>query len=114
MSQSSRLNNKLKQRDFKLNALLELTEAINANWSEEELLFQFQNIVDVHLGISKFALYVNRGAWECVLNYGEGNTAFEIPDREFFFENTGVSFQKIASMMCSFQFCITTSLWHWF
>lgn len=94
MSQSSRLNNKLKQRDFKLNALLELTEAINANWSEEELLFQFQNIVDVHLGISKFALYVNRGAWECVLNYGEGNTAFEIPDREFFFENTGVSFSE--------------------
>ena len=56
MSQSSRLNNTLKQRDFKLNALLELTEAINANWSEEELLYQFQNIVDVHLGISKFAL----------------------------------------------------------
>ena len=94
MSQSSRLNNKLKQRDFKLNALLELTEAINANWSEEELLFQFQNIVDVHLGISKFALYVNRGTWECVLNYGEGNGAFEIPDREFFFENTGVSFSE--------------------
>lgn len=94
MSQSSRLNNKLKQRDFKLNALLELTEAINANWSEEELLFQFQNIVDVHLGISKFALYVNRGTWECVLNYGEGNGAFEIPEREFFFENTGVSFSE--------------------
>jgi phosphoserine phosphatase RsbU/P len=48
----------------------------------------------VHLGISKFALYVNRGTWECVLNYGEGNGAFEIPDREFFFENTGVSFSE--------------------
>jgi sigma-B regulation protein RsbU (phosphoserine phosphatase) len=94
MSKSSRLTNKLKQRDFKLNALLELTEAINANWSEEELLFQFQNIVDVHLGISKFALYMHRQTWECVLNYGEGNATFAIPERSFFFENTGVSFSE--------------------
>ena len=67
MSNTERLSSKIKQRDFKLNALLELTEAINANSSEEDLIFQFQSIVQTHLGIEKLALYVKREDWQCLL-----------------------------------------------
>jgi sigma-B regulation protein RsbU (phosphoserine phosphatase) len=98
MSNTERLSSKIKQRDFKLNALLELTEAINANSSEEELIFQFQNIVQTHLGIEKLALFVKREDWQCLLQYGEINvSAFVIPADDFFHSNKGVALSEDAS-----------------
>jgi sigma-B regulation protein RsbU (phosphoserine phosphatase) len=86
MSNTERLSSKIKQRDFKLNALLELTEAINANSSEEDLIAQFQSIVQTHLGIEKLALFVKREDWQCLLQYGD-----------FFRANTGVALSEAAS-----------------
>lgn len=98
MSNTERLSSKIKQRDYKLNALLELTEAINANSSEEDLVFQFQNIVQTHLGIEKLALFVKRDDWQCLLQYGEINVSqFVIPDNEFFHTNKGVALSEDAS-----------------
>ena len=90
MSNTERLSSKIKQRDFKLNALLELTEAINANSSEGDLIAQFQNIVQTHLGIERLALFVKREDWQCLLPSGEMNvSAFSIPADAFFSANTG-------------------------
>lgn len=98
MSNTERLSSKIKQRDFKLNALLELTEAINANSSEENLIFQFQNIVQGHLGIEKLALFIKRENWQCLLQYGDINvTEFIIPSEDFFRANTGVALSEDAS-----------------
>ena len=98
MSNTERLSSKIKQRDFKLNALLELTEAINANSSEEDLIAQFQNIVQTHLGIEKLALFVKREDWQCLLQYGEMNVSeFIIPADDFFRANTGVALSEDAS-----------------
>jgi sigma-B regulation protein RsbU (phosphoserine phosphatase) len=98
MSNTERLSSKIKQRDFKLNALLELTEAINANSSEEDLIAQFQNIVQTHLGIEKLALFVKREDWQCLLQYGEMNVSeFIIPADDFFRANTGVALSEAAS-----------------
>ena len=98
MSNTERLSSKIKQRDFKLNALLELTEAINANSSEENLIAQFQNIVQTHLGIEKLALFVKREDWQCLLQYGEMNVSeFIIPADDFFRANTGVALSEDAS-----------------
>ena len=98
MSNTERLSTKIKQRDFKLNALLELTEAINANSSEEDLIFQFQNIVQTHLGIEKLALFVKREDWQCLLQYGDMNvTEFVIPADDFFHTNKGVALSEDAS-----------------
>ncbi len=95
MSNTERLSSKIKQRDFKLNALLELTEAINANSSEEDLIFQFQNIVQTHLGIEKLALFVKREDWQCLLQYGDMNVSeFVIPTDDFFRTNTGVALSE--------------------
>ena len=98
MSNTERLSSKIKQRDFKLNALLELTEAINANSSEEDLIAQFQNIVQTHLGIEKLALFVKREDWQCLLQYGDMNvTEFVIPADDFFLKNKGVALSEDAS-----------------
>lgn len=98
MSNTERLSSKIKQRDFKLNALLELTEAINANNSEQDLIFQFQNILQTHLGIEKLALYVKREDWQCLLQYGEMNVSeFVIPGDDFFHSNKGVTLSEDAS-----------------
>jgi sigma-B regulation protein RsbU (phosphoserine phosphatase) len=98
MSNTERLSSKIKQRDFKLNALLELTEAINANSSEENLIFQFQNIVQTHLGIEKLALFVKREEWQCLLQYGDMNVSeFVIPADDFFNTNKGVALSEDAS-----------------
>jgi sigma-B regulation protein RsbU (phosphoserine phosphatase) len=98
MSNTERLSSKIKQRDFKLNALLELTEAINANSSEEDLIFQFQNIVQTHLGIEKLALFVKRDDWKCLLQYGNMNVSeFVIPADDFFHTNKGVALSEDAS-----------------
>lgn len=98
MSNTERLSSKIKQRDFKLNALLELTEAINANSSEEDLVFQFQNTVQTHLGIEKLALFVKREDWQCLLQYGDLNVSeFVIPSDDFFHSNKGVALSEDAS-----------------
>jgi sigma-B regulation protein RsbU (phosphoserine phosphatase) len=98
MSNTERLSSKIKQRDFKLNALLELTEAINANSSEEDLIFQFQNIVQTHLGIEKLALFVKRDEWQCLLQYGDLNISeFVIPADDFFHSNKGVALSEDAA-----------------
>jgi sigma-B regulation protein RsbU (phosphoserine phosphatase) len=98
MSNTERLSSKIKQRDFKLNALLELTEAINANSSEEDLIFQFQNIVQAHLGIEKLALFIKREDWQCLLQYGDMNVSeFVFPSEDFFRANTGVALSEDAS-----------------
>lgn len=98
MSNTERLSSKIKQRDFKLNALLELTEAINANSSEEDLVFQFRNTVQTHLGIEKLALFVKREDWQCILQYGDMNVSeFVIPADDFFHSNKGVALSEGAS-----------------
>jgi sigma-B regulation protein RsbU (phosphoserine phosphatase) len=98
MSNTERLSSKIKQRDFKLNALLELTEAINANSSEQDLIFQFQNTVQTHLGIEKLALFVKRDDWECLLQYGDLNIAeFVIPNDEFFLTHKDIALSEDSS-----------------
>jgi phosphoserine phosphatase RsbU/P len=98
MSNTERLSSKIKQRDFKLNALLELTDAINANSSEGDLIAQFQNIVQTHLRIEKLALFVKREDWQCLLQYGEMDVSeFIIPADDFFRVNIGVALSEDAS-----------------
>jgi sigma-B regulation protein RsbU (phosphoserine phosphatase) len=98
MSNTERLSSKIKQRDFKLNALLELTEAINANSSEQDLIFQFQNTVQTHLGIEKLALFLKREDWQCLLQYGDMNVSeFVIPSDDFFHSNKGIALSEDAS-----------------
>jgi sigma-B regulation protein RsbU (phosphoserine phosphatase) len=56
---------------FKLNALLEITKAINANLSDSELFILFKDILRDELNIGKAVIFfMASGRWQSVLAYG--------------------------------------------
>lgn len=85
MAQSSRLAEKVKQRDFKLNALLEITAAINDNRSVNDLLSLYERILRDQLDIGKLTLFAKEDSWRCLLKYGiEDGEIHDISDETFF------------------------------
>lgn len=61
------LENRLKLKDFKLHALLEITKGINENQTINELLDIYHFILKEQLGFDKFALVLKQEYWEFVL-----------------------------------------------
>jgi phosphoserine phosphatase RsbU/P len=72
-------------REFKLNALLDVTNSINANLSTTELLGLFENIIREKLGIGKLVLFSHDGTgWRCLLSFGvESEVANINVEKEF-------------------------------
>ncbi len=61
-------------KDIKLNSLLEITKAINHNFSTERLLEIFEEVLEKQLNIGKLVLFSNENdAWKCILKYGVGD-----------------------------------------
>ena len=70
-----RLQERLRQRDFKLKTLLEITKAINDNLSTEELLRGYRDIVEKELVIGRLALFIKSDEdWDCAVVYGVDKT----------------------------------------
>jgi len=85
MAHHERLEAKIRQRDFKLNALLDVTRAINSNAPVEELLAQYERVLRDQLSIEKLALYTHDEKWRCLLQYGLADEPLqEITDASFF------------------------------
>lgn len=57
-------------KDLKLNALLEVTKAINNNLSTAQLLDLYQDILENRLKIGKLVLFSFDKEWTCILKYG--------------------------------------------
>lgn len=64
------LKQKFDRKNLELNALLEVTQAINANKTEEELYKIFNFTVRANLQVKKLALFVYDEIWNCKVNYG--------------------------------------------
>ena len=62
--------NRLKLSTFKLNTLLTITKAINANLSTEELLNRYEEILREDLNIGKILIFKYDKAWELILSSG--------------------------------------------
>lgn len=91
-----KLKDKIKQRDYKLQSLLEITKAINANLSVEDLVAQYQNTLSELLNIPQILLFtIEDGAkcwiqqgfqdvanWEALVNDWYKNTTLKIQTRE--------------------------------
>jgi phosphoserine phosphatase RsbU/P len=85
MNDSKRLNKKVEQRDFKLNALLDLTTAINANVDVEALLRSYERILREDLSIEKLILFNREDNWKCLLKFGVDDAdVHDIKDDSFF------------------------------
>ncbi len=72
---TSRVNKNTPKRikDIKLNSLLEITKAINHNFSTEQLLEIFKEVLETQLKIVKLVLFSNsEDGWKCILKYGVG------------------------------------------
>ena len=68
-----RLKQKLELRDFKLHALLKVTQAINSQTSEKELMQQYVDSLKADLGIDRLVLYaadLDRGRWQLLVSEG--------------------------------------------
>lgn len=66
-----RYKERIKQRDFKLKTLLDITQAINENRSTAELLQQYRATVEHDLQIRRLVLFLKiEDEWNCVLRYG--------------------------------------------
>ena len=55
---------------FKLNALLEVTQAINENHSQDSLVNRYGKLLTDELKIGKVLLYKLSGSWDCILCAG--------------------------------------------
>jgi sigma-B regulation protein RsbU (phosphoserine phosphatase) len=64
---------RLKLFSFKLNALLEVTQAINANPSVQELLDKYTKILRDDLNIGRILIYKKNGGWDKLLCSGFSN-----------------------------------------
>jgi len=63
-------NRRLLMSNFKLNALLEVTIAINENPSVEKLMKKYEKFLSQDLEIGKHLIIKKNGNWECMLNSG--------------------------------------------
>lgn len=70
-------DNRLKLSTFKLNALLDITLAINDNVSISELIRRYEKMLTDDLDIGKVIVLKFSDKWECLLNSGFGTRFFE-------------------------------------
>ena len=64
------LENQIQLKDFKLNSLLEITNAINTNQEVESMTRLFEFIVREQLGYDKFVLFNRQDEWNCLVRVG--------------------------------------------
>ena len=70
MIENSKIAQQKHIQDLKLNALLEVTKAINNNLSTTQLLDLYQDILENRLGVGKLVLFSFDVEWKCLLKYG--------------------------------------------
>lgn len=73
------LKNTLEIKELELSALLEITQAINNNLSEEALYKIFHFTLRANLQIRKMALYVFETDWKCKVSFGSIVNFMQVP-----------------------------------
>ena len=64
------LQKKIDEKELEINALLEITQAVNNNLPEEDLYKIYEFILRANLFITRLALYVLEDHWECKVQFG--------------------------------------------
>jgi sigma-B regulation protein RsbU (phosphoserine phosphatase) len=64
------LEDQLKDKDFMLSSLLEITKAINNNAGVEQLLRIYSFILSEQIGIQRFILFNKSAEWDCIIKHG--------------------------------------------
>lgn len=72
------LEKKISENEFRLNSLLDITNAINSNQSVEHLAKIFEFILKEQIGLSKFLLFHRQDDWSLLLKVGFKGKAKDI------------------------------------
>lgn len=88
------LKNKYEIKELELNALLEVTEAINSNVPEESLYKIYNFTLRSNLSIRKLALFVLDEKWNCKVNFGTTASFLGIELPDYFKTLNGISSLK--------------------
>jgi sigma-B regulation protein RsbU (phosphoserine phosphatase) len=88
------LKSRYEIKELELNALLEVTQAINNNVPEESLFKIFNFILRSNLNIRKLALFVLDDDWHCKVNFGTNADFFNAKLPEYFKSLNGISSLK--------------------
>jgi phosphoserine phosphatase RsbU/P len=84
------LKQKFDRKNLELNSLLEVTQSINANKTEEELYKIFNFTVRANLQVKKLALFVFDEIWNCKVSYGTKTSFLKLKLPEAFRKEIGV------------------------
>ena len=81
---SSDIQHQIELKDIKLQALLEITNAINSNLPIEQLLNLFSFILKEQLGFKKFILLHHQEEWNCLVKTGyKGKIELKEVEKDF-------------------------------
>ena len=81
---SSDIQYQIELKDIKLQALLEITNAINSNLPIEQLLNLFSFILKEQLGFKKFILLHHQEEWNCLVKTGyKGKIELKEVEKDF-------------------------------
>jgi len=106
LSKVDRLIEKMKVKDFKLNSLLDITKAINADAPTNELLALFRTTAVEELGIDKLLLFSLDEYWKCILKVGVEEEVYDIEDQSFFATTDAISLSTGTGAKESFDIVI--------
>ena len=84
--ESLSLQNRYELKELELNALLEVTQAINNNLNEDSLYKIYNFTLRASLNIRKLALYVFDEEWSCKVAFGTDTDFSQVPLSEDFFD----------------------------
>ncbi len=88
----SRDRKRLKLKDFKLDALLEITHAINSKLAVPELLQLYRRVLETDLGIEKLVLYALQDRWTAILQFGVKGAPPDVHNEADFMAQGGGTF----------------------
>lgn len=98
--------------NFKLNALLDITLAINENFSTRELLSRYEKLLKEDLNIGKVIIFKYGDEWECILNSGFNLNLCEIDIEKHLLPVTEISFVSLSPEKISEEVDIIMPIFH--
>ena len=87
------IQNKLFQKELEVNALLEITQAVNNNLPEDDLYKIFEFTLRANLQLDRMALYVKEEDWECKVQFGTEKDFNTLP-----MEGSCLNIQRISKL----------------
>ena len=87
------IQNKFFQKELEVNALLEITQAVNNNLPEEDLYKIYEFTLRANMQLDRMALYVMEDDWECKVQFGTEQDFSSLP-----MEGSCLNIQKISKL----------------